>query len=51
MDIIAVQNNLHHFVGGKLSKKDIDRMEEIKQITGCKFYRYDERTKTLNEYN
>jgi hypothetical protein len=50
-NIVVEYDEPHHFVGGKLSKKDIDRMEEIKQITGCKFYRYDERTKTLNEYN
>lgn len=50
-NIVVEYDEPHHFFNGELRKKDVDRMEEIKQTIGCKFYRYDERTKTLNEYN
>lgn len=49
-NIVIEYDEPHHFVGGKLSEKDVDRMNEIKQYTKCKFYRYDERTKTLKKY-
>jgi hypothetical protein len=43
---IAVEyDEPHHYIKGNLKKKDIDRMNNIIQSTGCKFYRYNERTK------
>ena len=33
-----------------LKIKDKQRMNEIKQRLGCKFYRYNETTNILNEY-
>jgi len=39
-----------HYFGGKLRQSDVDRMREIKNVLGCKFIRYNEKTETLTEY-
>jgi hypothetical protein len=50
-NIIVEYDEPHHYTAeGKLKQKDIDRMNKIIQATGCKFYRYDERTKELKQY-
>lgn len=49
-NIVVEYDERHHYSGGKLKQKDIDRMNKIMQYTGCKFYRYNERTKELREY-
>ena len=50
-NIVVEYDEPSHFLGGKLKQKDVDRMNEIKQTMGCRFYRYDERTKKLKKYN
>ena len=42
----------HHYNRfGKLREKDIVRMNRIIKHLKCKFYRYNEKTEKLNEYN
>jgi hypothetical protein len=50
-NIVIEYDERHHYIGGKLKQKDVDRMHNIIQHTGCRFYRYDERTKKLKKYN
>jgi hypothetical protein len=41
----------HHYTSsGNLRKLDVDRMNEIRSILGCDFYRYREETKELKKY-
>jgi hypothetical protein len=49
-NIIVEYDEPRHYSTGKLKQKDIDRMNNIIQATGCKFYRYNERTKELKQY-
>jgi hypothetical protein len=48
-NIVVEYDEPHHYVKGNLKKKDIDRMNNIIQATGCKFYRYNEKTKEFYE--
>jgi hypothetical protein len=50
-NIVVEYDERHHYSGGKLKQKDIDRMNKIIQYTGCRFYRYNERTKELKLYD
>lgn len=50
-NIVVEYDEKHHFTkSGNLKKKDIDRMNEICQYLGCRFYRYNEKLKKLTEY-
>lgn len=40
----------HYFSNNELKPKDEKRMNKIKQYLGCKFIRYNERTKQIKEY-
>jgi very-short-patch-repair endonuclease/DNA-directed RNA polymerase subunit RPC12/RpoP len=48
--IVEYDEPSHYYVNGNLKKNDIDRMNEIIQYTGYKFYRYSEKTKEFYEY-
>lgn len=40
----------HYYVNNELKDKDVKRMNEIKNILNCKFFRYNEKLQELNEY-
>lgn len=50
LNIVVEYDEPRHYVNGQLKEKDIKRMTEITQHLGCRFYRYNERTKELKEY-
>ena len=50
-NIVVEYDEPHHFTkNGQLKKKDIDRMNEICEHLKCDFWRYNEKTKTLQKY-
>lgn len=49
--VVEYDEPYHYYANGKLKRKDVERMRDIIKHTGCKFYRYNEQLKTLNEYN
>ncbi len=50
-NIVVEYDESHHFYSnGNLKQKDIKRMNEIKNLLKCKFYRYNEPTQELKEY-
>ena len=48
--VIEYDEPYHYYCDGKLRKKDVERMKEIISHLKCKFYRYDEKRKILEEY-
>lgn len=50
-NVVVEYDEPHHFVGGKLRKKDIDRMKKLIHHMGCKFYRYNVLDNKLYECN
>jgi very-short-patch-repair endonuclease len=44
--IVEYDEPYHYTVEGEIKTKDIDRMNKIIQHTGCRFYRYNERTRS-----
>lgn len=49
--VVEYDEPRHYYAGGKLKLKDIKRMNEIVSFLHCKFYRYNEKEKTLIEYS
>lgn len=50
LNIVIEYDENHHFKNGKLKEKDIFRMEYIKKILQCKFFRYTESNNLIREY-
>jgi hypothetical protein len=48
--IVEYDEPKHYDCFGNLRPKDVKRMSRIINQTGCKFFRYNERTKTLTEH-
>ncbi len=48
--VIEYDEKLHYNVDGSLKQKDINRMNSIKNLLKCKFFRYNEKTEELKEY-
>jgi hypothetical protein len=40
---------LHFYKNGELKEKDVRRMNEIKEVVGCKFIRYNEQRREIVE--
>lgn len=50
-NIVIEYDEPSHYDGfGNLKKPDVDRMNRIISEAKCKFYRYNEKTKTIKEY-
>jgi len=50
-NIVVEYDEKHHFYKKSLRLKDVDRMRKIIDHLGCKFFRYNSITDTLNEYS
>lgn len=49
-NIVIEYDEPKHFVGSKLKNRDVFRMNEIKTILHCRFFRYNSMIKELKEY-
>ena len=49
-NIVIEWDEDNHYFNGKLKKKDIERMNEIKEVLNCDFYRIRERDLTFEKY-
>ena len=49
-NIVVEYDESHHYVGGNLRPKDIDRMNTIINTLKCQFWRYNQTTNTLTQY-
>jgi hypothetical protein len=48
--VIEWDEKKHFNTDGSLKEKDVNRMKRIKTLLGCRFFRYNERTGKLKEY-